>query len=330
MRSIGVVARDDATGALSEALSRLGLACEALSLRIAVEPGLLSRAPAGSTQLDLEDGAAPDVVVSLGGDGTLLRAARMTMGRAIPLLGINLGNLGFLTSAGAGELEWALERLVTGRFTLEPRFTLGVRISKSVDRAIERDAGSTGPTGHAASVAQGSDRRSHGVMPETGLTLQGLNDVVVHKAGAARVARLALDVGHDGSREEIGSFSGDGVIVATPTGSTAYNLSAGGPIVVPTMECFTVTPICPFTLAVRPLVVPSSERVVIRPLDERPGLVVTVDGQDAVELRPGQEVEVRRGDAPLSLVRFPERTFFGTLRRKLKWAARPEAGDDGA
>jgi NAD+ kinase len=322
VRSIGVVARDDASGSLSGILNRLGLACEALSLRVSVERSLLDRAPVGAGLLDFDrdDGTeVPDVVVSLGGDGTLLRAARMTMGRDVPLLGINLGNLGFLTSAGAGELEWALERLVTGRFELEPRFTLGVRISGPevpVDGA---------PPARAPGAAHDGDGP-----PLAPPTLQGLNDVVVHKAGAARVARLALDIGHDGMREEIGSFSGDGVIVATPTGSTAYNLSAGGPIVVPTMECFTVTPICPFTLAVRPLVVPSSERVVIRPLDDRPGLVVTVDGQDAVELGPGQQVEVRRGDAPLSLVRFPERTFFGTLRRKLKWAARPESGDDGA
>jgi NAD+ kinase len=141
------------------------------------------------------------------------------------------------------------------------------------------------------------------------------------------VARLEIRVGHRGDEEEVGSFSGDGVIIATPTGSTAYNLSAGGPIVVPRMECLTVTPICPFTLAVRPLVVPSSEAVVVLALEQDPSLVLTVDGQDGRHLEAGEWVRIERGAAPLHLVQFPERTFFSTLRRKLKWAARPSAED---
>lgn len=296
MRSVGVVARDAGPGT-ADLLVRLRTACRALGLELFVEPRLSELAPKGVPVFSVGAGPAElDLVLSLGGDGTLLRAARLTMNRAVPLLGINLGNLGFLTAAGGRELEWALDRVVAGGYELESRFTLGVEFFGTED-------GESSPRLHA------------------------LNDVVVHKAGAARVARLALEVGVEGRMEEVGSFSGDGVIVATPTGSTAYNLSAGGPIVEPTMECFTITPICPFTLAMRPLVVPSTRTVVIHSLDQEPGLVVTVDGHDARALRSGQGVRVMRGAAPLQLVRFPERTYFGTLRRKLKWAVKPEAPD---
>ncbi len=331
MRSLGVVVREGAPDA-EGILARLGTAAHALGLELRVEPDLLPSAPEGARPFVTDgddrsgdddprhddsggrdgagdprhddsggrDGAGddlPDLVVSLGGDGTLLRAGRLILGKGIPLLGINLGHLGFLTAAGADELEQALDRVMAGEYELEPRFTLCAEV-------------------HARS----------------GATLEhfhALNDIVVHKAGQARVARLEIRVGADGAEEDVGSFSGDGVIVSTPTGSTAYNLSAGGPIVVPTMECLTVTPICPFTLAVRPLVVPSTEAVVVLALEHDPSLVLTVDGQDGRSLADGEWVRVRRGDAPLELVRFPGATFFGTLRRKLKWAARPGAEDDG-
>jgi NAD+ kinase len=296
IRSIGVVIGEGAADAES-ILRRLDTATRALGLELRVEPTVLDRAPAGTGVFEADgEEALPDLVVSLGGDGTLLRAARMILGRGIPLLGVNLGHLGFLTAAGEEELEAALDRIIAGHWVREPRFTLRATVLDANDRAVE--------------------------------VFDALNDVVVHKVGAARVARLALQVGPSGAEEDVGSLTGDGIIVATPTGSTAYNLSAGGPILVPTMECLTVTPICPFTLAVRPLVVPSREHVLIRPLERDPSLVFTVDGQDGRNLGEGEWVRVERGESPLELVRFADTTFFATLRRKLKWAARPGIEDE--
>jgi NAD+ kinase len=294
VRSLGVVVRQGGADA-ENILARLATAARALDLELRVEPEAVAYAPEGTGTFEADCDDLPDLVVSLGGDGTLLRASRLILGRGVPLLGINLGHLGFLTAAADDELEQALDRVLAGDFVLEPRFTL---------QASVRDRDGTEVAAYRA-----------------------LNDIVVHKAGAARVARLEVRVGPAGEEEDIGSFSGDGVIVATPTGSTAYNLSAGGPIVVPTMECLTVTPICPFTLAVRPLVVPSKEAVVVRALEPDPSLVLTVDGQDGRRLEDGEWVRVARGDAPLELVRFPGSTFFATLRRKLKWAARPGVED---
>lgn len=299
IRRLGAILRSRVEGA-EEVLERLDTACRALDVELLLEEHALAQAPPGSKRFDPAADPLPDVVLSLGGDGTLLRAARLVMGRGVPLLGINLGNLGFLTSAGAADMEASLDRLLAGDFTLEPRFTLRAQV-------------------------QGATRENDG----EDTVFQALNDVVIHKAGAARVARLEVGVGREGEEEELGSFSGDGVIISTPTGSTAYNLSAGGPIVVPEMECTTVTPICPHTLAVRPVVVPSTQAVVVRPLEPDPLLVLTVDGQDGRHLEEGEWVRIVRGAAPLNLIRFPGRTFFGTLRRKLKWAARPE-GLDGA
>lgn len=298
-RHLGVVVRDDVPD-LESVLGLLVSAAVDRGLTVGVEAHAHEAAPAGTDVFELGEGTQPDLVVALGGDGTLLRASQGLFGTGTPLLGINLGNLGFLTAASASEAASALGRVLDGDCILEPRFTL-----------------------------RGTVLGGDGEVREV---FHGLNDMVVHKAGAARVARLEIRVGPSGREQLVGSFSGDGVILSTPTGSTAYNLSAGGPIVVPSMECFTVTPICPFTLAVRPFVVPSTEAVVVRGLERDPGLVLTVDGRDGRHLEDDEWIRISRGDAPILLIRFPENSFFGTLRRKLKWAVRPssEGGfDDG-
>jgi NAD+ kinase len=236
-----------------------------------------------------------DMILSLGGDGTLLRAARTVIGHGIPLLGVNLGDLGFLTSAGEDELDASLDRLAQGEYFLDLRSTLKAS-----------------------------------VLDESGTELDvylALNDFVVHKAEvAARVTRLDLYVEGGARREEIGSFTGDGVILASPTGSTAYSLSAGGPIVHPHMECLVVTPICSHTLAVRPLVVPATRKVTVQAADPDQDLVLTVDGQEVRRLGAGDAVRVEKGDQQVQLVRFPGQSFFSTLRRKLNWAVRSGDG----
>lgn len=295
-RRLGVIVRSEAPN-LEAVLGSLVRTAVDRGLEVAVEAHAHPMAPEGTSVYD-ERADRPDLMIALGGDGTLLRASRALFGTGTPLLGINLGNLGFLTAAGAGDVSRSLERVLDGDCILDPRFTLQGTV--------------IGPDGEATEV------------------FHALNDMVVHKAGAARAARLEVRVGPSGREEMVGSFSGDGVIISTPTGSTAYNLSAGGPIVGPSMECLTVTPICPFTLAVRPLVVPSTEAVVVRGQEIDPSLMLTVDGRDGRQLGEGEWMRITRGGAPLLLVRFPEHSFFETLRRKLKWAVRPSDDDDGS
>jgi NAD+ kinase len=232
-----------------------------------------------------------DLLITLGGDGTFLWGARLVAERGVPVLGINLGHMGFLTSITLNGIEEAMERLFQGEYVLDTRSTLDARVVG--ENGLERDR------------------------------YLALNDFVIHKGGMARVTRLDLLVGERDDLEEISRFNGDGLVVSTPTGSTAYSLSAGGPIVAPGMECIIVTPICPHTLAVRPLVISSLERVTVRPLDRAGTLVLTVDGQAGTEFSMGESVVIRQAEARVKLVRFPGQTFFSTLRQKLNWAIRP-------
>ena len=242
--------------------------------------------------LEIEAGAhrlTPDVIpglellLTLGGDGTLLRGARVVAHGSTPILGINLGHLGFLTSAAPDEMERALGMWLAGEYELDERMALTVR--------FEREGGEDGGE-HLA-----------------------LNDAVLHKGGAARVIRLLVCA----SGGEVGTYSADGIILSTPTGSTAYSLSAGGPIVSPSVHCIIATPICPHTLSVRPLVLPADEVVTVEVLSPTEELILTVDGQEHERLLPGARITVSRAPNPVRLVRFPGQTFFSTLRRKLNW-----------
>lgn len=250
--------------------------------RLLVEDGLHPRA-AVAESLTSEACAGLDLLLTLGGDGTLLRGARLVSPYGVPVLGVNLGRLGFLTSASPEDAEAALRGFFAGEARLESRMTLRVTAESE--------------TGEACG------------------SWLALNDAAVHMGGVARVIRLAV-YAHD---EEVGTYSADGIIVATPTGSTAYSLSAGGPIVSPSVDCILATPICPHTLAVRPLILPADETVSVEVLDPSHAPVLTIDGQEGVHLSPGDRVVARRGDAAVRLVRFPGQTFFPTLRRKLRW-----------
>ena len=230
------------------------------------------------------DAAALDVLLSFGGDGTLLRGARLLEGRGVPILGINLGKVGFLTSVSRYDMPAALDALVSGQYTTESRQALKATI-------LEAD-------GQATPLAL------------------AVNDVVVHKGGVARVIRLDVVV----QGESVGPYSADGIIVATPTGSTAYSLSAGGPIVVPGVQALVITPICAHTLAVRPLVFPASWDVVIQPVDpDEADVIVSVDGQVVTHLGVGSRVRVCAAEAPVLLVRVGSESYFQRMRQKLHW-----------
>lgn len=282
IRSIGVVVRGGVEAA--RVLPEVFQAGQALDMQVRVEAMAADAAPAGAAIYS--DPSEVDAVVSLGGDGTLLRAARALVGTGTPLLGVNVGHLGFLTHASIAEVGPSLARLASGDYRLDPRYTLAV------------DTGVAGETHRA------------------------LNEVVVNKAGAARVSRLELFIQDGPDEEELASFSADGVLVATPTGSTAYSLSAGGPIVEPSVDCLTVTPIAPHTLALRPVILPPHLVVRIAPVAGESEMVVTLDGQEGFTL-PKTGVRVSRSEDAVLLVRFGGQSFFDTLRRKLRWSARP-------
>jgi NAD+ kinase len=280
-RAVGVVGHPG-HATLKGTLQRVLELAEGSGLEVYVEPRLQPFAP-NLSLLNGERIAALDLLLTLGGDGTLLRGARMVAPHGIPVLGVNLGHLGFLTSLAPVELDTAFARLLAGDVVLDNRMVLSAR----------------------AEAADGTVRG----------TYLALNDAVLHKGGFARVIRIAVYA--DG--QEVGTYRADGIIVSTPTGSTAYSLSAGGPIVSPSIDCIIATPICPHTLAVRPLVLPPEELVTIEVLDTSEELILTVDGQDGAAMAPGDRLVVRRAPTALHLVRFPGQTFFDTLRRKLRW-----------
>ncbi len=237
----------------------------------------------------LNDASSIDALMTLGGDGTLLRGARLLAGAPVPILGINLGRLGFLTTCGTEDTEKAVRLLASGEYVAEARMAL-----------------------RAAAMDGAGSRRQEWL---------ALNDFVVHKGGFARVVRLGLAVNGD----SIGTYAVDGVIVSTPTGSTAYSLSAGGPVVVPTLESILITPISAHTLGVRPLVVPADAEVAIDTSSSSETLLVTVDGQVGTELVPGERLVVTRAPHPVHIVRIPGTSFFERMRMKLGWGGIAEA-----
>lgn len=225
-----------------------------------------------------------DVIVAFGGDGTMLRAARSIGSAGPPLLGINLGSLGYLTDIPLPELPQALERLFAGDWIPTRRERIQAVVSH---RGRER------------------------------MTYQALNDVVINMGALPRALDMELRL----DRSVLGRFLGDGLIVSTATGSTAYNLSAGGPIVHPAVPGFLVTPICPHSLAVRPIMVPDAMTVELRLHEVGQGATLTADGQAASPLMAGDRVRFQTAADPVYLVKFPNSDFFRAMRRKLQWGA---------
>lgn len=266
---------------LKAVLNQLAALAPGRGMSLLTEPSLV---PLWDETLPLLDQDLLDAMIAFGGDGTLLRGARLLRGREVPILGINLGRVGFLTTATREEMLPALDALVAGRYLLERRLSL-----------------------HATIISDEGGVRSEQL---------ALNDVVVHKSGVARVVRIRVSV--DG--EDLGPYSSDGVVVASPTGSTAYSLSAGGPIVAPGVEAMIITPVCAHTLAVRPVVVPPDATICAEPMS--PGaedLLVSYDGQLGTTLAAGDQVYVRRARSCVMLVRLGSEGYFTRMRQKLNW-----------
>lgn len=234
-----------------------------------------------------------DLVVVLGGDGTLLSVAR-ALGPQTPILGVNLGTLGFLTEVGRGELYPAMVEILEGRFAVEERNLLDVELARTAGSALR---------------------------------YRVLNDAVITKSALARIIELTLQVdGHLVAR-----YRSDGLIISTPTGSTAYNLSAGGPILFPLLPVTVLTPICPHALSLRPIVVPASGVIEVTLETQREEVYLTLDGQEGTSLGYRDTVRVTVSPAKVRLLKVGARSFYDSLRGKLRWGglAGPEQEAEG-
>jgi NAD+ kinase len=222
-----------------------------------------------------------EVILVLGGDGTLLHAARLVGSAGIPIIGVNLGSLGFLTEVKLDEMYSALEGLLSGQYQSEERVLLDVEV-----------------------VREGS----------VAALYRALNDAVINKGALARIIELEVSV----NSQPVLLTRADGLIIATPTGSTAYSLAAGGPILYPTLEAFIITPICPHALTNRPVVIPDRDAVEVY-LRRGSEVMLTVDGQVGMPLQPRDCLKIRRAQSTLKLVLPFGSTFFKLLREKLRW-----------
>ena len=235
----------------------------------------------GPSMRDEELAELCDFIVVLGGDGTLLSAAKAASKTETPLLGVNLGDFGFLVSVEPEDVFSALERVLSGQYSLDKRMMLQAAVYRN------------------------------GELIDTSFAL---NDVVVTKGSFSRLIRLEVFAGD----QYIGHFPSDGIIVSSSTGSTAYNLSAGGPIVSPELNVIILTPICPHTLFSRPMVIPPGEEVRIVLISDYPEIMLTVDGQYGFSLKKSDEVLVGRAPFEAHLIKLVGRSFYDTVRRKLR------------
>jgi len=235
---------------------------------------------------EAEVGRSADLVVVLGGDGTLIHAQSLLAGRPVPILGVNMGSLGFMTEVPQSGMYAALDLVLAGNAKVSERMKLRVHLHR-------------------------------GGRPERALDEEVLNDVVIAKSALSRMAELDTRC----SGEYVTTYKADGVIVATPTGSTAYSLAANGPIMYPTMRGVIIAPICPHTLTQRPLVVPDDENIEIILVNDTE-VYLTLDGQKGLPLERGDRVQVKQSYNRVLLVRNPNIDFFGILRAKLRWGER--------
>ncbi|MFL5354568.1 NAD(+)/NADH kinase [Archangium sp.] len=234
---------------------------------------------------DRELAARAELVVVLGGDGTLIHAARLLDGRPTPIMGVNLGSLGFMTEIPVEELFTSLDEVLAGRFKTDSRMKLCSRLVREGKVLVQDEV---------------------------------LNDVVINKGALARIADHEVSI----EGVPIATYKADGVILATPTGSTAYSLSAGGPIVHPSVDCTVLSPICSHALTHRPIIVPADRTIRVTLATETADTFLTLDGQTGHSLQCGDSIEVVRSPNRVNLVRNPRVGYFSILRQKLHWGER--------
>lgn len=282
IKSIGLIGHSEKV-ACNNAVATAARLVRAMGRHVVVDA-----ATAGSARLRIETlpdatalAAAVDLLLVFGGDGTMLRVARSIAGSRTPILGINIGGLGFLTAVPSASLARALKHVWRGEFKFESR------------ALIEASTRSNGRT----------------------LCEAALNDIVISRGEISRLIQLDVDV----NGEPLTRYRGDGLIISSPTGSTAYSLAAGGALVTPTAEVFALTPICPHTLSNRSLILPLTSTIRVRAVSPKPSTILSADGDVIAELSGGDEVTVRRSRRTVQLMQLPNNSFFEALRQKLNW-----------
>ena len=228
-----------------------------------------------------------DLLIVLGGDGTLLSVARAAHPHNIPILAVNLGSLGFLAEISIDELYPTLENILAGKFEIENRMLLNACIWRNGEKVEDHNV---------------------------------LNDVVINKGAVARIISLQVLV----NGQYMTSYRADGLIIATPTGSTAYSLSAGGPIIHPSMHTLVLSPICPFTLTNRSILIPDQSIIQVKLAAEYDDVRVTLDGQEGYDMRAGDILEIKKTKTPLQLIRGPNKNYYQILRDKLHWGSQSD------
>jgi len=284
MQRIGIYAKRNHPAAVKVA-GELSVWLQERGIEVFLEKPLAEAMGVGPSYLGSTLPAMVELIVVLGGDGTLISVARQVGPLRIPILGVNLGSLGFLTEVTLDELYPTLERVLQGDFAVSERMML-----KAVVRRGEQEIGH----------------------------YRVLNDVVINKGALARIIDMEAWVDDN----YLTTFKADGLIIATPTGSTAYNLAAGGPIIYPGLHCLVISPICPHMLTNRPIIVSDDAviRVEVKFQDE--DVVFTADGQVGMPLKGGDVVEVQRSKSLTRLIKSPSKDYFKVLRAKLKWGER--------
>jgi len=289
VQRIGIVAKRGERRA-ADAADRLASWLSERGIEVFVEPG---RGHTPAVEIDESQLADQvDLVVVLGGDGTLLAVARLVATRGVPIFPVNLGHLGFLCNSDYEDLVPHMERILAGEYRTVDRLLLRGEIHREGERI-------DGP-------------------------FWALNDFVVHIGAVARTVTLRVLID---DFEAIPGLRADGLIISSPTGSTAYNLSAGGPILTPTMQAMILAPMLPLSLSQRPLVVDGESRIEVEYLGDLDQAFVTLDGQERKPLVPGDRLRVRRANQPVSLIHVNDRTFYQVLRRKMGWAVKPGSRD---
>jgi NAD+ kinase len=226
-----------------------------------------------------------DLLIVLGGDGTFLSAARLIGGKSVPIIGVNLGSLGFLTEVTREEIYPVLDRVLKGDFEIEDRMMLDIKV-----------------------LREGEKIAGHKV----------LNDVVVNKGALARIIDLDVKI----NNQFVTSYRSDGLIISTPTGSTAYSLAAGGPIVYPSLHALILAPICPFNLTNRPIIIPDSVSIEIQLATDYEDVHITLDGQVGLGMKYKDVLEIKRSQEGIKMIKISEKNHYEILRKKLKWGER--------
>ncbi len=281
MTTIGILANSSKPSA-PNVLGQFAETARQLGLRLVAEPEAARFLPGVRRLTPAKLINSIKLLMTFGGDGTMLRAMRLLKGKPVPVLGVNLGSLGFLTSVAQQDAGQALACVAAQQYTVEIRALMECAVSRA-GRIISRYC--------------------------------ALNDVVIHRGACPRI--VTLDMRLDG--ETVSSFMCDGLIVSTPTGSTGHSLAAGGPIMHPGTAAFVVSLICPHTLSSRALVIPDEKRITIRVAKSVGDLLLTVDGQVGEKIKPGDKIEIRRSKQKAHFAHLPDYSYFTVLRQKLHW-----------